>query len=90
MKGPFVKRVFPVDCHVTKLPAPGTNQFRPSVADEIGQRRRLVAHPVKNLVPLPMPLFALRVFKYQRRRPGETNPQHISPAIAVKIVNEGE
>ena len=87
---PFAKRVFPVDRHVTKLPAPGTNQFRPSVADEIAQRRRLVAHPVKNLVPLPMPRLALRVFKHQRRRAGETNPQHIPPAIAVKIVNKGE
>ena len=87
---PFLERVFPIHRHVAELAALGADQFRPRVAHKIGQGRRLIAHPVKNLMPCPVTLRTPGIHVHVTGCAWEPDAEKIIPPVTVEVVNEPE
>ena len=92
MECPCREWFVPVDGCKPEESVPRADELRALVAKNIDQLRRLVRHPVEDLVLLPVGIESIgfRIFINIRRRTREPDHEDVVPAVAVKVVQPGE
>ena len=92
MKVPRAKRIVYVDRCKPKKAVSRADQFRLLVANQVDQLRRLVRHPIKHLMLLPMRAepIPFGILVDIRGRAGKTDHEHVVPAVTIEVMHPGK
>ena len=88
--GHFAVTLFPVRRRKAEIAAEVADNLRLPVAREVREGRRFVVHMVEHRGALPMLLLALGIEVEIGGRVRQAVGEHVIPAVAVEVVDEGE